>query len=211
MAITRSWLITRPLLPLTAVQEADRPRANPTKASRPCRPPRCESSRASKSASLTSIQVSGFVDGPTQRLSPSPTYRTVPENGSPALDGRRPSHGSASAGVAAKAMKPVSPRVLIIIAPARLGRQARAKLGCPSATVCARPKSTEGETDRTHNGHSQDRSFVWAARQARVAQVLWLASQRYRRRPYRGSAVRSIRRSRSTDPPVIFPRKSGRG
>jgi hypothetical protein len=61
------------------------------------RPSRSRSSGASKSAILTSIQVSGSVVLPTQRLSPSPTYRTMPLNVSPARDGNRPSQGSANA------------------------------------------------------------------------------------------------------------------
>lgn len=60
-------------------------------------PPGALSSAASQSAKRTSIQVRGSRVGPTQRLSPSPTYWTIPPKVWPGRSGRAAKQGSAAA------------------------------------------------------------------------------------------------------------------
>lgn len=109
-AITRSNDMTRPLLPRLVVQLTGLPRTSRSSACLLADPPGSCSSGALKSASRTSIHSAGFPVRPTQRLSPSPTYRTVPLKTMPAREGRADSHGSARAGAA----KPAAARAAMI-------------------------------------------------------------------------------------------------
>lgn len=95
--MTRSYTTTRPVRPRIARHCAWRPIATLSRNRFDRAPSRECNSGASKSPKRTSIQVEGSLSAPTQRLSPSPTYRTKPLNSVPARDGRRAVHGSANA------------------------------------------------------------------------------------------------------------------
>lgn len=97
-AITGSNETTRPRRPRSVVQVTSRCRAMRTSAAFAAGPAAWWSSGASRSARRTSIHSFGSAVLPTQRPSPSPTYRTVPENRTPGWAGRGASHGSACAG-----------------------------------------------------------------------------------------------------------------
>lgn len=96
-AKARSYDITRPLRPRWATQRACRPSATLSRIAFERAPPGDFSSGALKSARRTSIQPPGSFEGPTHKLSPSPTYRTVPSNVSPARRGSSAVQASACA------------------------------------------------------------------------------------------------------------------
>ena len=89
---------TRPPRPRSDVHMTSRCRARCSSAVLAAGPPGVCNSGALKSTRRTSIHSLGSAVRPTQRPSPSPTYRTMPENWTPARVVRVPSHGSAWAG-----------------------------------------------------------------------------------------------------------------
>lgn len=97
-AITRSKDLTRPLRPFWVRHTTVWPFVTRTSAALAAGPFGSRSSGALKSANRTSIQSLGSALRPTQRLSPSPTWRTVPAKMTPARSGSGPSQGSAEAG-----------------------------------------------------------------------------------------------------------------